>query len=110
MSGNFFSLPYFIAKKFVGTGGSTAIPSVRNYSAIPYNVTNFHPPCVINNYNDAYNVRNCELVGLHDLNQTEEDTRAKITDYFNDLIDLGVAGTYIQTNLRFIKIKKINSI
>lgn len=76
----------------IGTAGSTAIPSNRNYSAVPYNVTNFHPTCALVNYQDAYQVRNCELVGLHDLNQTVEDTRDKIINYFNDLIDLGVAG------------------
>lgn len=37
-------------------------------------------------------MRNCELVGLHDLNQTIEDTRDKIVDFLNHLIDLGVAG------------------
>lgn len=76
----------------VGTGGSTAIPDTRDYSAVPYNVTNFHPLCALVDYNDAYQVRNCELVGLHDLNQTVEDTRDKIVDFLNHLIDLGVAG------------------
>lgn len=80
----------------VGTGNSTAIPSTRNYTAIPYDVNNFHPTCALVNYQDVYQVRNCELVGLHDLNQTVEDTRVKIVDYFNDLVDLGVAGKMIQ--------------
>lgn len=79
-------------KTVIGTGGSTAIPTLRDYSAVPYNVSNFHPPCALVDYNNAYQVRNCELVGLHDLNQTEEDTRNKIVNYLNQLIDLGVAG------------------
>ena len=79
-------------KPAIGTGGSTAWPESRNYSAVPYNVANFHPPCPLVDFNDAYQVRNCELVGLHDLNQTQEDTRNKIVNYLNHLIDLGVAG------------------
>jgi alpha-amylase len=75
-----------------GTAGSTATPSTRDYPAIPFNVSNFHPTCAIVNYQDAYQVRNCELVGLHDLNQTKEDTRGKILTYLNGLVDLGVAG------------------
>lgn len=79
-------------KTAIGTGGATAEPTTRNYSAVPYNVSNFHPPCPLVDFNNAYQVRNCELVGLHDLNQTEEDTRDKIVDFLNHLIDLGVAG------------------
>lgn len=102
----------------IGTGGSTAIPSVRNYSAIPFNVTNFHPPCPLVNYQDPYQVRNCELVGLHDLNQTVEDTRVKIVNYFNDLIDLGVAGFRVDASkhmypsdleIIFSRVKNLNT-
>ncbi|KAG5674767.1 hypothetical protein PVAND_004717 [Polypedilum vanderplanki] len=75
-----------------GTGGSQAIPAVRNYPAVPYSIFNFHPTCAIVNYQDPYQVRNCELVGLHDLNQTIENTRDRIVEYLNHLIDLGVAG------------------
>lgn len=76
----------------VGTGSSEAWPNLRNYPAVPYNVTNFHPQCALIDYNDRFQVRNCELVGLHDLNQTQEDTRNKIVDYLNHLISMGVAG------------------
>lgn len=79
-------------KTAMGTGGSTAQPSTRNYQAVPYDVTNFHPPCPLIDFNDIYQVRNCELVGLHDLNQSVELTRDKIVNYLNNLIDLGVAG------------------
>jgi len=37
-------------------------------------------------------VRNCELVGLHDLNQGVEHVRQKIVEFLNLLIDIGVAG------------------
>jgi alpha-amylase len=76
----------------LGTGNSTATPAIRDYPAIPYTMANFHPACALVNYEDAFQVRNCELVALHDLNQTIEDTRDKIVDYLNHLIDLGVAG------------------
>lgn len=85
----------------VGTGGSTAIPSTRNFSAIPYTKENFHPACALVDYNDVYQVRNCELVGLHDLNQTVEDTRVKIVNYLNHLIDLGVAGFRVDVSRFF---------
>lgn len=79
-------------KTAIGTAGSTATPNTRNYSSVPYTISNFHPFCELVDYNDARQVRNCELVGLHDLNQTVEDTRSKIVDFLNHLIDLGVAG------------------
>lgn len=79
-------------KTAIGTGGSEAQPESRNYSAVPYSMFNFHPQCALVDYNDAFQVRNCELVGLHDLNQTKEDTRGKIVGYLNHLLDLGVAG------------------
>ncbi|CAO1327181.1 unnamed protein product [Diamesa serratosioi] len=76
----------------IGTGGSKANPAKRDYPAVPYNVSNFHPLCALNDYQNVYQVRNCELVGLHDLNQTLEDTRSRIVQFLNHLIDLGVAG------------------
>lgn len=76
----------------IGTAGTRAEPSTRNYSAIPYEKMNFHPPCPLIDFNDVNQVRNCELVGLHDLNQTREDTRDRIVRYLNHLINLGVAG------------------
>lgn len=76
----------------IGTAGSTAYPDSRDYPAVPYHWPNFHPLCALVDYNDAYQVRNCELVGLHDLNQTVEATRDKIVDFLNHLLSLGVAG------------------
>ncbi|PSN47156.1 hypothetical protein C0J52_13505 [Blattella germanica] len=49
----------------------------EGYPAIPYGPEDFHTPCAINNYNDACNVRNCELSGLHDLNLSREVDAAK---------------------------------
>lgn len=75
-----------------GTGGSTANIPLENYPAVPYYRNDFHPTCAINNYNDKYEVRNCQLVGLPDLNQTIPEVRDRIVIFLNHLIDLGVAG------------------
>ena len=76
----------------IGTGGSTANPSNLSYPAVPYTYEDFHEPCELKNYNDANNVRNCELVGLHDLDQSKEGVRNKIIKFLNRAVDLGVAG------------------
>ena len=76
----------------IGTGGSTANPSNLSYPAVPYTYEDFHEPCEITDWNDANAVRNCELGGLHDLDQSREDVRSKIVDFFNRAVDLGVAG------------------
>jgi len=76
----------------VGTGGSTGNAKLRDYPAVPFNSSHFHAPCAISNFDDQVQVRNCELVGLHDLNHSHPYVRDKITTLLNHLIDLGVAG------------------
>lgn len=46
----------------------------------------------IKNYNDKYEVQNCELLNLADLDTSSSYVQGKIVDYLNHLIDLGVAG------------------
>ncbi|CAH2096390.1 unnamed protein product [Euphydryas editha] len=76
-----------------GTGGSTADFNSYNYPAVPYNDRHFHNPhCEIRNYDNVSEVRNCELLGLKDLNQTEEYVRRQIVRFLNKLINLGIAG------------------
>ncbi|XP_026735020.1 alpha-amylase 2-like isoform X2 [Trichoplusia ni] len=76
-----------------GTAGSTANFSTFSYPAVPYKKKHFHHPvCDINNYDNATEVRDCQLVGLKDLNQTMPLVRQKIVEYLNKLINLGVAG------------------
>nr|XP_023015287.1 alpha-amylase-like [Leptinotarsa decemlineata] len=75
-----------------GTAGSTCDPGSKYFPAVPYNSDDFHPTCTVNNYNDAANVRNCELVGLPDLDQSKDGVRQKLVAYIDHLIDLGVAG------------------
>lgn len=51
--------------KIVGTGGTTADVDKLEYPGIPYSADDFHfPACIINNYNNPSEVRNCELVGM----------------------------------------------
>ncbi|CAG9564103.1 unnamed protein product [Danaus chrysippus] len=80
----------------VGTGGSTAVFRDWYYPAVPYTRDHFNwPPCGINGEdynNNAWRVRNCELVGLKDLDQSNEHVRQMIVNYMNKLISLGVAG------------------
>lgn len=80
----------------IGTAGSTAIFQDWHYPAVPYSKEHFNwPPCGINDEDWAHNadrVRNCELVGLKDLNQTNIHTKKMIINFMNDVIDLGVAG------------------
>ena len=83
----------------VGSGSGIAGSSYGNYSypAVPYGYNDFHH-CGrngnddINNYQDAWEVRNCELVNLADLATDTNYVRDQIAAYMNDLIGLGVAG------------------
>lgn len=52
-----------------GTAGSRSNPPNKSFPAVPYSSQDFHSTCIVNNYNDANNVRNCELSELPDLNQ-----------------------------------------
>lgn len=78
--------------KIVGTGGSTADVDQRQYPGVPYGPEHFHSVCNINNYQNATEVRNCELAGLPDLNQGHPFVRQKVVEFMNRVIDMGVAG------------------
>nr|WP_230424185.1 carbohydrate-binding module family 20 domain-containing protein [Streptomyces radicis] len=75
-----------------GTGGSSY--TKYDYPAASYGDGDFNS-CrrdIGNNYGDRYNVQNCELVGLADLNTGKDHVRQRIADYLDDLLSLGVAG------------------
>lgn len=76
----------------LGSGGSTADPTTRHYPAVPYTNEHFNPHCTITDFRDPFQLRNCELYGLPDLNQSHEHVRTQIVNFLNHLIDLGVAG------------------
>lgn len=73
-----------------GTAGSEAVPGKRQYP--DFSVEDFHPSCGINNYQNPDEIRNCELSGLPDLNQSRQNVRDKIITFLNKLISFGVAG------------------
>lgn len=79
-------------KSVIGTGGSKAEPEQKNFPSVPYSHYDFHRTCSINDYSNIYEVRNCELVGLKDLNQSVSWVQDKQVELLNHLIDLGVAG------------------
>ncbi|BCY12986.1 carbohydrate-binding module family 20 domain-containing protein [Actinoplanes sp. L3-i22] len=84
-----------------GYGGSTFSPSGYSYPAVPYSYSDFHHPndgyCadddgVIDDYSNAAEVQNCELVALSDLKSQDSGVRTKIAGYLNKLVDWGVDG------------------
>ncbi|KAJ2948568.1 hypothetical protein O0L34_g7820 [Tuta absoluta] len=80
----------------VGTAGNTAVFNEWYYPAVPFTRDHFNwPNCGIDGEDYASNphrVRNCELVGLKDLDQSHPHTQQMIVDFMNVLIDYGVAG------------------
>ena len=82
----------------VGEGVGVAGSVYGRYEyPVPYGYDDFHH-CDrhgdddIRNYQDAWEVRNCELAELADLNTGDEAVQIKITAYLSDLLDTGVAG------------------
>lgn len=64
----------------------------RNFPEVPYGPNDFHTCTTGIDYSNAWQVQNCDLVGLNDLKTESEYVRGKIAAYMNDLISLGVAG------------------
>ncbi|HET7039846.1 MAG TPA: alpha-amylase family glycosyl hydrolase, partial [Gemmatimonadales bacterium] len=57
-----------------------------------YTPADFHPPCLVDDYQSAADVQDCELFSLPDLNTGLPSVRQKIADYLLSLARLGVAG------------------
>jgi alpha-amylase len=74
-----------------GVGSNGTSYSKYNYPGL-YTMSDFHPPCLVTNYQDAANVQDCELLGLPDLNTGLPSVRQKIANYLLTLAHLGVAG------------------
>lgn len=83
--------------EIMGTANSAADPPKLQYPAVPYEAQNFNELCLIANYSNAFEVRNCRLGGLPDLNQSKDSVRDKIVEFLNQLIDLGAAGFRIDS-------------
>ncbi|MFJ7099585.1 alpha-amylase [Streptomyces albogriseolus] len=73
-----------------GTGGSSY--TKYNYPGLYSSYDFDNCTLQINNYGDRWNVQNCELVGLADLDTGEDYVRGAIARYMNDLLSLGVDG------------------
>lgn len=78
--------------EIMGYAHSVADPPALQYPAVPYQAEDFNEFCLITNNSNAFEIRNCRLVGLPDLNQVKDGVRDKIVDFLNQLIDYGVAG------------------
>lgn len=78
--------------RMIGTDGSVATFANRSYPSVPYERRDFHRPCAIVAHNDAHMVRNCDLNGLPDLDQSLETVRGKMVAFLDELVALGVAG------------------
>ncbi|ESO93717.1 hypothetical protein LOTGIDRAFT_228508 [Lottia gigantea] len=87
-----------MGRQGTGTAGTHFDSDAYSYPTVPYSREHFHDDCPVNNYGDPNNVRNCYLVGLSDLDQSKEYVRNKIADYYNHLIDIGVAGFRIDAS------------
>ncbi len=74
-----------------GTGNNGSVYSKYSYPGL-YTQSDFHSPCSVNNYQNAANVQDCELVGLADLYTGSASVQQHIADYLVGLARLGVAG------------------
>jgi alpha-amylase len=82
----------------VGTGTGVAGSEYTEFNyPVPYGYDDFHR-CgrnennSIKNYQDKWEVQNCQLGGLADIDTSRLSVQAKIAGYLNDLLSLGVAG------------------
>ncbi len=62
------------------------------YSFDDFNHCGRHEGNDIQDYNDKWEMQNCELVNLADLKTSSEKVRDTLATYLNDLLEVGVAG------------------
>ncbi|MGD8278632.1 MAG: alpha-amylase family protein, partial [Gemmatimonadota bacterium] len=74
-----------------GVGSNGTAYSKYEYPGL-YSPSDFHTPCVVNDYSSAANVQECELFSLPDLNTGLESVRQTIAEYLIMLARLGVEG------------------
>ena len=75
-----------------GSGTGTAGSTYGNKAYPIYSPQDFHNTCAINDYNNRWQVQNCELVSLPDLNTGSAYVQQTLANYLNDLTNIGVAG------------------
>ena len=82
----------------IGNGVGVAGSSYSEFSyPVPYSVDDFHhcgryDDDMIRDYQDLWEVQNCSLSHLADLDTGKPAVQRKIATYLNDLLSLGVAG------------------
>jgi alpha-amylase len=74
-----------------GTGSNGTVYTKYNYPGL-YTRVDFHASCIVDDYQDAANVQDCELFGLADLHTGRAEVRQRIASYLIGLVRLGVAG------------------
>ncbi|WP_299573902.1 alpha-amylase family protein [uncultured Shewanella sp.] len=75
-----------------GSGTGVAGSTFGNKSYPMYSPQDFHSTCELNDYDNRWEVQNCELLGLTDLNTSNEYVQQTLAGYLNELSSLGVAG------------------
>ncbi len=73
-----------------GTGVAGNVFGAKQY--LNYSPQDFHATCAISDYGNRSQVQNCELVGLADLDTSQNYVQTTLANYLNDLQNLGVAG------------------
>ncbi|TDQ52464.1 carbohydrate-binding module family 20 domain-containing protein [Actinorugispora endophytica] len=78
----------------VGTGPGSAGSGYSKYDYPGVYQTQDFGSCRrdIADWGDKWEVQNCELVGLSDLDTSSTHVRDRVAAYLNDLVDIGVAG------------------
>jgi alpha-amylase len=94
-------------REIMGDDHSVADPPKLQYPAVPYQADAFNEFCIVQNYTNAFEIRNCRLVGLPDLNQGKENVREKLVNFMNQLIDNGAAGFRIDAVSIEVNLKRI---
>lgn len=74
-----------------GTGSAGTDYTKYAYPGL-WDAADFHPACQVNNYQNAANVQDCELLGLADLVTGAAEVQETLADYLVALAELGVAG------------------
>ncbi len=79
-----------------GKGVTGSFYSDYNYPSVPWQKADFHrcdrPYGDIKNFNDRYEVQNCELLNLADLNTGLKTVQQVIARHINELQRLGISG------------------
>lgn len=79
-------------EEVIGTAKSICNPSTLDYPDVPYTFSSFNDKCQVKNTRNAFEIRNCRIDGLPDLNQASEDVQNALVNFMNKLIEYGVAG------------------